>query len=118
MTRRRRAYRAGHVAEYLAAAALTVKGYHVLARRQRTPVGEIDIIARRRGLLAFVEVKRRQELTVALDAVAARQRRRITRAAEAYLATRPDLMNLQIRFDVMVVLPWRWPRHIIDAWRP
>ena len=118
MTDRRRAYRAGHQAEWLAAMALRAKGYRILAQRYRTPVGEIDIVARRGGTVVIVEVKQRGDLAEGLDAVRPRQLQRIARAAEAYVATHRELASLEIRFDVMVVLPWRWPRHIIDAWRP
>lgn len=68
---------------------------------------------RRRGV-AFVEVKRRDTLDQALNAVAYRQRRRIARAA-AFLARRPLPAGLDLRFDVMTVVPGNWPRHIMDA---
>lgn len=116
--RRRRAYRHGRAAEWLCAALLVLKGYRIVARGVRLPVGEIDIVARRAGVLACVEVKRRKTLRGAVEAVTARQRRRIGRAAEGFVARRPDLAGLAIRFDVMLVAGgWR-PRHIEDAWRP
>jgi len=112
------AERRGRRAEAVAALWLRLKGYGVLARRTRTPAGELDIVARRGGVLAVVEVKARADTATALNAVTARQRQRITRAAEAFRATRPELAGLQPRFDVIVILPWRRPLHIIDAWRP
>jgi putative endonuclease len=115
---RQRAYRAGRKAEMIAAALLRLKGYRILARDYRAGVGELDIVARRGRLLAVIEVKRRRDLATALAAVTARQQRRIARAAAAYLARHQGLGELDIRFDVIVVLPHRPPRHIKDAWRP
>ena len=86
-------------------------------RRYRSPVGEIDIVARRGGLIAFIEVKARRDRTLALEAVSEHQRRRICRAAEMFIATHPALAALDFRFDVMVVSPWSLPHHVIDAWR-
>lgn len=117
MTDRRRAYRAGRRAETLAAWLLRLKGYRILARGYRTSVGEIDIVARRRGIIAIVEVKRRDRLETGLYALSTRQRRRIARAAEAFRLTRPAWQRLMIRFDIIVVVPRRPPRHIMDAWR-
>lgn len=107
----------GRAAESLCALRLRLKGYRILARNFRTPQGEIDLVAKRGRVLAFVEVKRRDTLDQALNALQARQRRRIVRAAEAFLAVRPTLAGLDLRFDVMTVVPGRWPRHIMDAWR-
>jgi putative endonuclease len=107
----------GRFAEARCALGLRLKGYRILARRHRSRVGEIDIIARRGGTLAFIEVKARQSLEEALESVSARQRARIRNAAELFLATRPHLARLEARFDVMLVAGWRWPRHLIDAWR-
>src|SRR5271156_6246968 len=116
--RRREAYRAGLAAETLCVWLLRLKGYRVLARDWRVPVGEIDILARRGSVLAAVEVKRRDRLSDAAEAVGPRQRRRILRALEAYVARHPALGALTLRFDVMLVTPRTPPRHIRDAWRP
>ncbi|MDX9861331.1 MAG: YraN family protein [Rhodospirillales bacterium] len=115
---RRRAWRYGWLGEGLAAALLVAKGYRVLARRWRTAAGEIDIVARRRGVLAFVEVKARRDAASAIAAVGPRQRRRIERAAAAFIGRRPELAGLDWRFDVMLVTPWGLPRHLKSAWRP
>lgn len=96
---------------------LRLKGYRILARRYRTPVGEIDLLARRGSVLAAIEVKARGDLTTAREAVSRRQRQRITRALLHFLGGRPDLARLSPRFDVMLVAPRRLPRHIVDAWR-
>ena len=109
------AFRLGLSAESRAAAYLIAKGYRIVARRWRTPVGEIDIVARRRTTLVFVEVKARATLDEAAEAVIARQRRRIIAAAEAWLAAHPDDVNSDIRFDAVLVAPGKIPRHIPGA---
>lgn len=115
---RRRAERRGRGAEMLAALLLMLKGHRILARRARTPVGEIDLIARRRQTLVFAEVKARATLTGGAEALAPRQRRRIARAAEAFVGNHPDLAGLDWRFDLIVVAGgWRL-KHVRDAWRP
>lgn len=109
------AFRVGISAESRAAALLIAKGFRILARRFRSPVGEIDIVARRRQLLVFVEVKAREQLDDAAWSVTARQRSRIVAAAEAWLADHPDPSIRDIRFDAMLVAPGRVPRHIPAA---
>lgn len=116
--RRREAWRRGHVAEMLCMAWLVLRGYRIVGRRRRTPVGEIDIVARRGQILAIIEVKARRDRDTALEAVSSRQRRRLRRAAEWIIAGRADLAALDIRFDVIAVAPWRLPIHVIGAWRP
>jgi putative endonuclease len=98
-----------------AAALLIAKGFRILARRFRSPVGEIDIVARRRHLLIFVEVKARERLDDAAWSVTERQRARIIAAAEAWLAGHPDPSIQDIRFDAMLVAPGRMPQHIPAA---
>jgi putative endonuclease len=109
------AFRLGISAESRAAAFLVAKGFRILARRWRSPVGEIDIVARRRALLIFVEVKARASLDEAAEAVTDRQQRRIVAAAEAWLAARPDDSVRDMRFDAMLVAPGSMPRHIQGA---
>jgi len=109
------AFALGLSAESRAAALLIAKGYRIVARRWRSPVGEIDIVARRRGTLVFVEVKARERLDDAAEAVVVRQQRRIIAAAEAWLASHPDDVNCDMRFDVMLVAPKSLPRHIVAA---
>jgi len=112
---RRAAFRRGLSAETRAAILLLVKGYRILARRWQSPVGEIDIVARRRRVLIFVEVKARARLDDAAEAVSERQRRRIVAAAQAWLAGHPEHASAEIRFDAVLVMPRRWPRHIVAA---
>lgn len=112
---RQAAFRTGISAESRAAALLVAKGFRILARRWRSPLGEIDIVARRRSLLVFVEVKARNNLDDAAESVTQRQRQRIAAAAEAWLATYPDDSIRDIRFDAMLVAPGKMPRHIPGA---
>jgi putative endonuclease len=115
------AQRRGARAEWLAAWLLRLKGFRILARGHATGrgtgAGEVDIIARRGRLVAFVEVKARASLEDAACAITANQRRRITRAAETFMARHPHLAGCDIRFDAVLVAPGRLPRHISDAWR-
>ena len=99
------AFRTGISAESRAAAFLIAKGFRILARRWRSPVGEIDIIARRRSLLVFVEVKARAdaEFGTAAEAVTAWKQRRLTRMARDYL-TREHIVDRPCRFDVVTVM--------------
>ncbi len=115
--RRRAAERRGHLAERLCLWHLRLRGYRILARRYRTPVGEIDLIARRGQVLAAIEVKARGDFDTAGQSIGPRQRRRITRALEHFLSGRPDLAMLAARFEVMLVAPRAWPRHLVDAWQ-
>ena len=109
------AFRTGVSAEARAAAYLTVKGYRILAKRFRTPYGEIDIVARKRGLLAFVEVKARASLDEAAYAVTPRQQARIIDAAQAWLMAHPEHAEYELRFDAMLIAPRRLPRHLLAA---
>ena len=114
---RRRAENAGRQAETLAAMLLRIKGYRLVARRFKTPVGEIDILARKGNQLVAVEVKERPNLETGLSAVSAAQWQRISRAMQWTFSARPDLAELDGRFDLIVVNGLR-PHHIVDAWRP
>jgi putative endonuclease len=109
------AFQTGISAETRAAAYLMAKGYRVLAKRFRTPYGEIDIVARRRNLLVFVEVKARASLDEAAYAVTPRNQRRIIDAAQAWLMTHPEHGDFEMRFDVMLIAPKRLPRHLLAA---
>jgi len=115
--RRRKARRRGQWAEALCRWHLRLRGWRIVACDWRCPSGEIDILARRRNILAAIEVKSRGDYASGAAALLPRQRRRIARAAEAFLAMRPDLATLAVRFDVMVVEPRRLPRHLPGAWR-
>jgi putative endonuclease len=115
--RRQRAQRRGRFAEWLCVWHLRLRGWQILARGWRCPSGEIDILALRGKVLAVIEVKSRHEFDAAASALTPRQRRRIARAAEAFLLSRPDLVRLDPRFDLMLVAPRRLPRHWPGTWR-
>jgi putative endonuclease len=109
------AFRVGISAESRAAAFLIAKGFRILARRWKSPVGEIDIDARRRSMLVFVEVKARNSLDAAAESLQARQQRRIAAAAETWLAVHGSEGFRDIRFDAILVAPGKLPRHIPAA---
>lgn len=113
--RRRRAYLLGHRAETVAALWLRLKGYRILARRYRTPKGEIDLVARRGDTVAMVEVKARESLDAALEAITPANRRRIVEAAHMWLARNPACADATLRFDVLLIAPGHWPKHLPNA---
>jgi putative endonuclease len=113
--KRQIAERGGRRAERLAAWWLRLKGWRILAVRAKTPVGEVDLIARRGRTLAFIEVKARgseEEAGFALDEW---RLRRVARAAEA-LAPRYARAGDDIRIDAMFIVPRRLPRHLANVW--
>ncbi|MBC8130663.1 MAG: YraN family protein [Rhizobiaceae bacterium] len=114
---RRQRFARGHRGERLAAWVLRLKGYRILAVRYKTRLGEIDLVARKRDLIAIVEVKARPSLAEAMHAVGPAAQRRIERAADLWLATQRDHARLSLRFDIIAVLPRRWPVHLKDAWQ-
>lgn len=114
--KRQAAQRRGHKGEAVAALWLQLRGWRILARRLRTPVGEIDLVARRGRTVAFIEVKARatsEEADLALD----RHRlRRVAAAANAVLARYVRSGDIS-RIDAVFIVPRRWPRHIPDVWQ-
>jgi putative endonuclease len=108
---------AGRGGEDAAAAALAREGWTVLARRVRTPAGELDLDAEREGLLAFIEVKARPSLAEAAFALGQRQRARLLAAAECWLAENPGHGAAGVRFDVLLVAVDGAVRRIVDAFR-
>jgi putative endonuclease len=108
-------YRRGKLSELVAAAALIGKGYRILARRCRTPHGEIDLIAKRGRRLAFVEVKRRATRLDCEAALTPRQARRVSRAAEFWISRNPRFRDHEQSMDAVFVSPGGWPRHLPGA---
>ena len=117
-----KAYNRGRFAERLAALILRFKGFAITERRYKTPVGEIDIIARKGDLTVFCEVKARKDYVSAAESLSIKQKQRIARAAEYYMARlKNNLNNNKIenktyRCDMIMIIPWRWPVHIENAW--
>lgn len=112
---RKRAERRGHWSEWTAALYLMLKGYRILAMRYRVRAGEVDIIARRGELVAFVEVKARRDLMAAVDAVTFASQTRIRAAGDHWLSRQPDGAHLSLRYDIVAVMPWKLPRHFRGA---
>jgi putative endonuclease len=113
---RRRAHIFGLRAEWIAVAWLVVRGYRILARRYSAAGGEIDIIARRGTTVAFVEVKARPVLDEAAIAIDETKRRRLSRAARAWLTRNPWAMSATLRGDAVFIAPGRLPRHLPAAY--
>lgn len=112
---RRAAYGLGHRAETFAAWFLRLKGYRILARRFSSPVGEVDVVAKKGRALIFVEVKARPTLDLAAESIRHSQRARIVRGAEAFLSRHPHFVDHYIRFDAVLIAPGRLPRHLVAA---
>jgi putative endonuclease len=112
LAERRWRYRRGYLAEWTAAALLITKGYRILSWRHGTPAGEIDLVAKRGRRLAFVEVKRRTTIEDAHASLTSRQRERVMRAAELWLARHPAYRAHDLGFDVVFLVRGRWPEHI------
>jgi putative endonuclease len=119
---KKKAYQLGHIAEYIAMALLICKGYSIVARRYRCPKGEIDIIARKKQILIFCEVKARQNYITAVESLSEKQKRRVLDSASWYMKD----LNIKIdhkkgeehlfRCDMILIIPWRFPVHIKNAW--
>lgn len=107
--------RRGNLSEYLAAALMLAKGYRILARRFVTTNGEVDLIACRGRRLAFIEVKRRPTWQACEAAITPKQRQRIRRAAELWLARHARYRDCDIAFDLIFLTPSALPRHLPNA---
>lgn len=110
-----RAYRFGFWAETLVVWWLRLQGYRILARRYKTKLGEIDIIARRKANLAMIEVKARKDDST--EVLTQQQQKRINAAAALFIAKYPAFAHDTIRFDVVIVRPWKLPQRIENAWQ-
>jgi putative endonuclease len=112
---RQRNYQRGNRAEVLAGVYLQLKGYRILRRRYKCPVGEIDLVARRGNLLTFVEVKLRQDMLSAVHSISPHQQLRIINAARNWLACNPAFVDYDISFDAVLLAPFAFPQHIKNA---
>lgn len=107
----------GRKAEARAAWWLRLHGWRILGQRLRVPVGEVDLVARRGRMVAFIEVKwrdRAEDLDLAVDQY---RLRRVAAAAEM-LSPRFAKPGDEIRIDVMLLAPRRLPRHLVHVWQP
>lgn len=109
-------YQKGLRAEFFAGLYFLLKGYRILEKRFKTPVGEVDLIARRGRELVFIEVKLRGAADEAASAIHAKNRSRVVRAAALYLQKHPEYTGFGVRFDALIMAPGAWPRHIRNAW--
>jgi putative endonuclease len=100
----------------MAAILLILKGYRLIGRRLKTPVGEIDLLMRKGDALVFVEVKARATLDSGLQALHPRQRQRCEQAAR-WLAGRHGWPGVVLRQDAVVIRPWALPVHLVAVWR-
>lgn len=110
-TRKTRYFR-GHDAEWVARVFLTVKGYRTLAQRYRNAAGELDLIVRRGRTVRFCEVKYRQTRQLCEASITQRQRQRVRKAADLWLAKHPKYQAYDLHFDLVFVMPWSMPHHI------
>lgn len=108
-------YNLGVIAEYIIALLYILKFYKILHMRYKTHVGEIDLIAVRNNQIVFIEVKARK-LGIYEDIVSITQRQRISRTAELFIARNLKYANYDLRFDLAVVTPYRFPLIIQNAW--
>lgn len=115
---RRRAEYSGRLAEWIAMAWLTLKGYRILGHRQRTPSGELDLVCLKSNSVVIVEVKRRKTVLDGKQSVPEHSWRRIARGADLWLASRGDLYHRDRRYDLFIVAGDFRICHILDAWRP
>lgn len=114
LNRKKKAYLRGKRGEWISAFYLRLKGYEILERRFKTPLGELDLIARKGQTLVAIEVKTRDTFEQASLALTPFQKRRIEQALLFYLTGKN--YSLDLRFDVVLICPWRWPYHIQGAW--
>lgn len=113
----RTTYQTGIQAEFWCRLLLRLKFYRILAVRYKTPIGEIDIVAARGKMVIAIEVKARPSIREGIESISQSQRARIARALQDFVMRHPRYASHDLRFDVMVAIPHRPPRHITHAWR-
>ncbi|CAL7960062.1 putative endonuclease [Alphaproteobacteria bacterium] len=111
-------YNYGLEAEEIALNYLLHYGYTIIAKRFKTPYGEIDLIAGKEREVIFVEVKARRALNsqILLEIVTAKQQSRCVEAAECFLASNTNYNDFPCRFDLIIVKDNQVQHHIEDAW--
>lgn len=112
---RQKRYKRGFTAEGQAQIMLRLTGHRILARRFKTYLGEIDLITVRRRRIGFVEVKFRKTVAACEAAITAETRRRVRRSADLWFARNPDFSGYDVGFDLVFIVPWRWPILLRDA---
>lgn len=114
---RAKAEKSGRRGENLAALYLRACGWRIVGQRVKTPRGEVDLVARRGQVVAFVEVKYRRTVEKRDQSIDHWRLRRVAAAVEA-IAHLYAHNGETVRIDVLMLAPWHWPRHIINAWQP
>ena len=114
-SQRQKAEKRGRSAEIRAGVMLRLKGFRILEKRWKCRLGELDLVVQRGNTVAFVEVKARKTRDDAIASVDERQRRRIVAAAHQWLCENPDHSNCDCRFDIVLVTPYEWPKHMPNA---
>ncbi len=115
--RKIKSYKFGIVGEFIAIVFLVIKGYKIIARRYKTKVGEIDIIASKKDLLIMIEVKSRKYYDEVEEVLSLNQRKRIKNAANFFIQKNyKKFCNHSVRFDLIIVKPFCIPKHFIDFW--
>jgi putative endonuclease len=112
---RRKALRLGHRAEWIVILYLALKGYRILARRYLTKGGEIDVIALRGKVVAFIEVKARSDRDAGLEAISSTKIHRFAQAVDGWLMRNGWASTYTLRCDAVIVVSYRLPYHIEDA---
>lgn len=112
--RGKKAWKYGVLSEMIAIWYLRLKGYKVLCHRYKTPFGEIDIIAQKKGVLCFIEVKYRDSFEAALYAVSNHQKERLIKTARIFC--QKNMKTMPCQFDVILTSPWSWPYHLKNVW--
>lgn len=118
---RKQAHKWGLDAEKIAVWWLKAKGYQILAERYKNAFGEVDILAKKREVLAFVEVKARKTYRECVESITLDKQQRQIKAAKSLLAYPGQYAKFfnpaetQVRFDIMMIRPWRLPRHMTNA---
>jgi putative endonuclease len=113
---RQEAEQRGRGAETIACWYLRLHGWRIVARRARVPGGEVDIVAKRGRTLAFVEVKARSDMATAEFALDDWRLRRVAVAAERLMPRYMDGID-EVRIDAIFIVPFRWPRHLVNVWQ-
>ena len=102
----------GYIGEWIACIVLIFKGFSIVARRYKTKYGEIDIVAKRKKMLTFVEVKNRKNEEKCFIAITPKQMKRVQNASYMFISRNPKYLNFTTRYDVILVPNWRLPLHI------
>jgi len=109
------AYKFGLFSETITCFFLRIKGYKILERRYKTNLGEVDIIAKKSGVIIFIEVKARKNGET--DVLAQHQMKRIIKSGELFIAKHRQFASFDLRFDLIIIRPFKLPEHIINAWQ-